>query len=220
MTGRKTALIAGATGLVGGELLKQLLEGDRYQKVIVVTRRELGLRARHPKARQVLVDFAKLEDHAEYLHADHVYCTLGTTIAKAGSQSEFVKVDLEYPLRLARVTLERGAKHYSIVTALGSSTSSPFFYSRVKGSVERELEGMGWPSLAIVRPSVIAGQRDERRPAEHLSQALLKYAPATWRSVPAADIAACMVQVAGREPPGTTRVDSKHIRRYAQRSRA
>ena len=215
MTGRKTALIAGATGLVGGELLKQLLEGDRYQKVIVVTRRELGLRARHPKARQVLVDFAKLEDHAEYLHADHVYCTLGTTIARAGSQAEFVKVDLEYPLRLARVALERGAKHYSIVTALGSNTSSPFFYSRVKGAVERELEEMGWPSLALLRPSVIAGHRAERRPAEQLSQVLLRYAPATWRSVPAADIAACMIEVAGREPRGVLRVESKDIKRRA-----
>ena len=219
MNRKKTALIAGATGLVGGELLKHLLEDERYQKVIVVTRRELGLRARHPKARQVLVDFAKLEKHAEDLRADHVFCTLGTTIAKAGSQAEFVKVDLEYPLRLARVTLGQGARHYSIVTALGASTSSPFFYSRVKGSVERELEGMGWPSLAIVRPSVIAGERDESRPAERLSQSLLKFAPATWRSVPAADIAACMVEIAGCEPRGTTRVDSKHIRRYAQRSR-
>ncbi|MFO1395162.1 MAG: NAD(P)H-binding protein [Steroidobacteraceae bacterium] len=208
-------MIAGATGLVGGELLKQLLEDDRYQKVIVVTRRELGLRVRHPKARQVVVDFSKLEKHAEDLRADHVFCTLGTTIAKAGSQAEFVKVDLEYPLRLARVTLRQGAKHYSIVTALGASKSSPFFYSRVKGSVEQELQAMGWPSLALVRPSVIAGERDERRPAEKLSQALLRYAPATWRSVPAADIAACMVEIAVREPRGTMTVDSKDIPRHA-----
>ena len=213
MTNAKTALIAGATGLVGGELLKQLLEGDRYHKVIVVTRRELGLRARHPKARQVLVDFAKLEQYAEDLRADHVFCTLGTTIAKAGSQAEFVKVDLEYPLRLARVALGEGATHYSIVTALGASTTSPFFYSRVKGSVEEELESMGWPSLALVRPSVIAGDRAERRPAEKLSQALLRYAPATWRSVPAAAIAACMLEVAGREPRGAARVESKAIPR-------
>ena len=215
MTKAKTALIAGATGLVGGELLKQLLEGDRYHKVIVVTRRELGLRARHPKARQVLVDFAKLEQYAEDLRADHVFCTLGTTIARAGSQAEFVKVDLDYPLRLARVTLGQGARHYSIVTALGASKSSPFFYSRVKGSVEAELESMGWPSLALLRPSVIAGHRAERRPAEQLSQVLLRYAPATWRSVPAADIAACMIEVAGREPRGVLRVESKDIKRRA-----
>ena len=215
MTKTRTALIAGATGLVGGELLKQLLEGDRYLKVIVATRRELGLRARHPKARQVLVDFAKLEQHAADLRADHVFCTLGTTIARAGSQAEFVKVDLEYPLRLARVALGEGATHYSIVTALGASTTSPFFYSRVKGSVEQELESMGWPSLALVRPSVIAGDRAERRPAERLSQVLLRYAPATWRSVPAADIATCMLEVAGREPRGVVRVESKDIRRLA-----
>ena len=74
---------------------------------------------------------------------------------------------------------------------------------------------MDWPSLALVRPSVIAGDRAERRPAERLSQVLLRYAPATWRSVPAADIAACMLEVAGREPRGVVRVESKDIRRLA-----
>ncbi|MFO1407895.1 MAG: NAD(P)H-binding protein [Steroidobacteraceae bacterium] len=212
-TGKRTALIAGATGLVGSELLKLLIASDAYHKVLVLTRRELGLRTRHPKLRQVLVDFGRLEQHREDLRADHVYCTLGTTIAKAGSQAEFVKVDLDYPLRLARVTLAEGARHFSIVTALGSSRSSPFFYSRVKGEVEAELEAMDWPSLAVVRPSVIAGERAERRPAEKLSQALLRYAPALWRSVPAADIAACMVDVALREPEGVLEVDSKDIPR-------
>ena len=213
MTTKKTALIAGATGLVGGELLKQLIASDAYHRIVVLSRRDLGLRTRHPKLRPVVVDFGRLERDHDDLRADHVFCTLGTTIAKAGSQAEFVKVDLDYPLRLARVTLGEGARHYSIVTALGSNPSSPFFYSRVKGEVEAELGHMGWPSLVIVRPSVIAGERAERRPAEKLSQALLRYAPAPWRSVPAADIAACMIELASREPAGVLKVDSKDIPR-------
>jgi len=169
------------------------------------------MRVRHPKLRQVVAEFARLEDVAEELRADHVFCALGTTIRKAGSQAKFVEVDLEYPLRLARVAQAGGARHFSIVSALGADKSSPFFYSRVKGSVEAELKDMDWPSLAIVRPSVIGGNRQESRPAERLSQHLLRFAPSPWRTVSASDIAAAMVAVAQRSPPGVTIVESRRI---------
>lgn len=219
MTRRLTALVAGATGLVGGELLQRLVSCDVYSRVIVVTRRDLGMRARHPRVRQVVTDFAKLEAESDDLCADHFFCALGTTMKKAGSQATFVEVDLEYPLRLARLALANGARHCSVVSALGASTSSPFFYSRVKGAVESELKSMGWPSLAIFRPSVIAGKRVEARPAERMSQQLLRFAPATWRSVAAADIAAAMVAVAADAPPGVTTIESRDIRRIARESR-
>jgi uncharacterized protein YbjT (DUF2867 family) len=216
MSGRQRALIAGASGLVGGELLKRLIASSAYDRVIVLTRRDLGMRVRHPKLRQVVADFARLEGVAEDLVADHVFCTLGTTLRKAGSQAKFVEVDLEYPLRLARVTRAAGARQFSIVSALGASRTSPFFYSRVKGEVEAELRTMGWPGLTILRPSVIAGQREESRPAERLGQQLLRFAPATWRSVSAADIAGAMLATALGEPKGVTIVESRDIRRRAR----
>lgn len=211
MTRKLTALLAGASGLVGGELLKQLIASDAYGRVLVLTRRDLGMRMRHPKLRQVVVDFARLEDVADDLRADHVFCALGTTIRTAGSQAKFVEVDMEYPFRLARVAQAGGARHFSIVSALGASKSSPFFYSRVKGEVEDELKAMDWPSLAIFRPSVIGGKRQESRPAERLSQHLLRLAPSPWRTVSASDIAAAMVTVALRAPPGVTVVESRKI---------
>ena len=206
-----TAILAGATGLVGGECLRQLLACPRYERVIVVTRRELGAAARHDKLREVVVEFDRLGDAKARLRGDHVFCALGTTIRKAGSQAKFRAVDYEYPLRLARLGLQNGARHFSVVSALGASRSSPFFYSRVKGEVEEGLRQMGWPSLGIFRPSVIAGERAESRPLERVSEHLLRFAPATWRPVPARDIAGAMIAVALREPPGVTVIESREI---------
>jgi uncharacterized protein YbjT (DUF2867 family) len=211
-----TAILAGATGLVGGECLRRLLASPRYERVIVVTRRKLTDVTAERKLRQVVTEFENLGEVRERLRGDHVYCALGTTIRKAGSQERFRAVDYEYPLRLAQLTRKNGARHFSIVSALGASRSSPFFYSRVKGETEEGLQQLGWPSLAIVRPSVIAGDRAEARPLERLSAHLLRFAPATWRPVPAGDIAAAMIVMALRERPGVTVLESREISGVAQ----
>jgi uncharacterized protein YbjT (DUF2867 family) len=219
MAKHTTALVAGASGLVGGECLRRLVESARYDRIIVVTRRDLGEAAQHPKVRQLVVEFDRLGEIREKLRADHVFCTLGTTIRKAGSKARFSKVDCEYPLSLARLARMNDAQHFSIVSALGASRSSPFFYSRVKGEVEQGLRTMGWPSLAIFRPSVIAGERGESRPLERVSEHLLRLAPATWRPVAASDIAAAMVAIAIESPPGVTVVESRDIPARARRRR-
>lgn len=210
---RKTlkAVLAGASGLVGGECLRCLLDRPQYGMITVLTRRDLGTRVRSRKIRQLVTDFDDLGLHGQDLQADHVFCALGTTIKKAGSQAKFRQVDYAYPLALARITLAEGARHFSLVSALGASVSSPFFYSRVKGELERALEKMGWPGLGIVRPSVIAGERAESRPMERLSEHLLRFAPPTWRPVEARDIARAMVAVALAEQPGLTIVESREI---------
>lgn len=211
-----TAILAGATGLVGGECLRLLLDDPRYDRVVVVTRRDIGRTAQHDKVRQLIVEFEQLGEKRARLRGDHVFCALGTTIRKAGSQERFRQVDYEYPLRLAQITLRNGARHFALVSALGASRSSPFFYSRVKGETEQGLRDMGWPSVSIVRPSVIAGDRAESRPLERLSEHLLRFAPATWRPVPARDIAAAMIAAARREAPGVTIIESREISGFGQ----
>ena len=206
-----TALIAGATGLVGGECLRLLLDDARYSTVTIVTRRPLGAAARHPKVREVVVDFDRLDAVRADLRAEHVFCALGTTIRKAGSKVKFRAVDFEYPRRFAQLALTNGARHFSLVSALGASTSSAFFYSRVKGELEDSLRAMGWPSLCFVRPSVIAGTRQESRPAERISGHLLRFAPRAWRPVPATQIAAAMIATALRAPEGVTTIESRDI---------
>ena len=211
MTQPLTALVAGASGLVGGECLQLLLASDRYARVLVLTRRDLGAVARQPRVQQVVADFASLAGVADQLAADHVYCALGTTIRKAGSQQRFREVDCEYPRRLAELTLAQGARHFSLVSALGASRDSPFFYSRVKGELEDALRGMHWPGLCLVRPSVIAGERAESRPFERLAEYALQWAPRTWRPVQAREIAAAMVNTALRTPRGLTVIESRDI---------
>ena len=160
---KRTALIAGASGLVGGECLQRLLASGVYSTVTVVTRRSLGAAAKHAKIREIVVDFAQLDSVRADLRADHVFCALGTTIRKAGSQAKFRQVDFEYPRHFAELALANGAKHFSLVSALGASSKSGVFYSRVKGELEDALRAMKWPSLCLVRPSVIAGDRQESR---------------------------------------------------------
>jgi uncharacterized protein YbjT (DUF2867 family) len=212
---RRTALLAGATGLVGGECLRQLLACDDYTSVTVVARRPLGAAAKHRKVREIVVDFAQLDSVAAELRADHVYCALGSTIRKAGSREAFRRADFEYPRRLAQLARANGAGYFALVSALGASTASPFFYSRVKGELEESLQAMDWPGLCFVRPSVIAGDRTESRPVEQLSGRLLSWGPAVWRPVPATAIAAAMIATALQAPPGVTTIESADIRTAA-----
>jgi uncharacterized protein YbjT (DUF2867 family) len=212
---QRTALVAGASGLVGGECLRRLLASQAYASIVVLTRRPLGAAARHPRLREIVVDFARLDSVAAELRADHVYCALGTTIRKAGSREKFREVDFEYPRQLAQLTLVGGARHFSLVSALGASSGSGVFYSRVKGELEDALRAMGWPSLCLLRPSVIAGHRAESRPVERLSEMLLRFGPARYRPVAAGEIAAAMIAAAQREPGGVIVIESRDIPGFA-----
>ncbi len=217
MTGRR-ALLAGATGLVGGECLRRLVASEAYARVTVVARRDPGGVARHPKVRLLIGDLGAMESFGDALAADDVFCALGTTIRKAGSQERFRQVDQAYPLQLARLSRSAGARHFSLVSALGADPESRVFYSRVKGEVEQSLRAMGWPSLVILRPSLIAGERAESRPLERLAGHALRFAPATWRPVAAADIASAMVATALDAPPGVTVIESRDIPRAGSAS--
>jgi uncharacterized protein YbjT (DUF2867 family) len=157
----KTALIAGATGLVGGLLLELLLMSENYERVIALVRRRLMVA--HPKLVEIRVDFENLESASGYDNVSDIFCCLGTTIKKAGSQEAFEKVDLGYPLRLARKAVDNGGEQFCIVTALGADPESRVFYNRVKGKVEEAIRTLPFKSIHILRPSIILGQRQEFR---------------------------------------------------------
>ena len=160
MTAEQTALIAGATGLVGGECLRRLLAHPAWTTVIALARRDIDSKPASPKLRQVLTDFTTLERVRDRLVADHVFCALGTTMRKAGSRAAFREVDLEYPLRLAQLTRAGGARHFSLVSAVGADRHSAFYYSRVKGELEDELIRHG---LAEPRDLPSIGDRGRAR---------------------------------------------------------
>jgi uncharacterized protein YbjT (DUF2867 family) len=208
------ALVAGATGLVGRDLVRLLADDAGYDRIRVVARRPP--RDTLPRVETILLDFDRLEDYADHLVATHVFCALGTTRKQAGSRQRFRQVDLEYPLRLARVTRDHGARHFSLVSAIGAHPRSRIFYNRVKGQAEEAVRHVGFPSGTILRPSVLGGQRDQPRPAERLAQSLMRLAPARWRTVDALDVARAAVRLAGQEHPGWRIVESDEIRRIAR----
>ncbi|UCC25641.1 MAG: NAD(P)H-binding protein [Gemmatimonadales bacterium] len=220
------AILAGATGLVGRYLLRELLtrtrgDGDpAYREVVVLTRRPLpdalpaGLDG--DRVQEVEADFTRLGELGEAVVADHVFCALGTTIRKAGSRERFRAVDHGLPMALARATRAAGARHFGLVSSMGARSDAGTFYLRVKGELEEELRGVGFPSVGIVRPSVIGGPRGEFRPAEAVGRVLLSLVPGRLRTVHAADIAAAMVTLALEEAPGVQVLESEEIRRLAK----
>jgi uncharacterized protein YbjT (DUF2867 family) len=160
----KSALIVGATGLVGNELLNVLLTQSKYESVKVLTRRFIPLN--HPKLEQIITDFDQLKQYQQHFQVDDVYCCLGTTIKTAGSQDAFKKVDFTYPLELAQLTKASGAQKFFMISSMGADANSKVFYSRVKGEVETELKKLGFSSLHIFRPSLLLGDRKEFRLGE------------------------------------------------------
>ncbi len=207
-----TAVLAGATGLVGGECLRRLLASRRYTRVVAVARRPLEHGGRHRKLGTVIVDFDRLDE------VRRRGCAATTSSARSAPRSarparRRASASWTTTTRcdLPNSPVGRGRVHFSLVSALGASRTSPFFYSRVKGELEDDLRRMGWPSLAMFRPSVIAGDRGESRPLERLGEQMLRFAPATWRPVAAGDIAAAMIATALGEPPGVTIVESRDI---------
>lgn len=191
-----TALVAGASGLVGSALLDRLLNDDYYDQVKTISRRALPIN--HSKLRQVIIDFDELDQAADKLHADDVYCCLGTTIKKAGSQEAFRKVDFAYPVALARLTHQQGAKQYLLVSALGSNKNSSIFYNRVKGDTEEAIMAVGFETVHIFRPSLLLGNRIEKRRGEKLmigvARVLRPVVPKKYRGIEVTKVAAAMVK--------------------------
>jgi len=209
----KTLLIVGATGLVGRAVLRLALADTAIGRVVAPTRR--ALEVRHDKLVNPVVDFDALPAGAEWWRVDAVICTLGTTIKKAGSQAAFRKVDYEYPLALARLARTAGVASYALVSSLGANAKSRTFYLRTKGETERDLAGAGFASLTVVRPSLIGGERDERRWGEALGlklfAALAPLLPRRYRIAPAERIAARLLASVISAQPGVRIVESEAI---------
>ena len=198
---QKRALIAGATGLVGGYVLRRLLAHPSYSHVEILVRRESPIRT--PKFTQRIVDFEHLDAGLPGIAPGEVFCCLGTTIRKAGSKEAFWRVDYDYPLALARLTKAAGAGKFLMVSALGANPKSAAFYNRVKGEVEQAVATIGLPVAYFFRPSLLLGPRTESRPGEKIGTAVGKaIAPLMigglrkYRPIHADAVAAAMAYVA------------------------
>ena len=220
MTETKSALLVGASGLVGGHCLQFLLEESSYTRVVVLVRRPLSIT--HDKLIQHIVDFSELETLGESLTADDVYCCLGTTIKKAETQEAFRKVDFDYPIKIAALAQHLGASQFMIVTSLGADPHSRIFYNRVKGEVEEAIGKISFPTINIFRPSLLLGDRTEHRTGEKAGAFImsgLKYMMVgpfrKYRPIQSRDVAKVMVQIAQKNLKSLNIFESMQIQEIA-----
>jgi uncharacterized protein YbjT (DUF2867 family) len=205
----RVALVAGATGLVGREVLAALLADKAYATVHCVGRRALALQ--HPKLVQHIVDFKALPALPK---VSDVFIALGTTIKVAGSQAAFRAVDFEAVVATALSARASGATKSGVVSAMGADAHSAIFYNRVKGEMEEALTRIGFDSLVIARPSMLAGHRETlgqpsrlgERIALAVSTVLKPLIPANYRSIQARDVALALIEAVKTAKPGVQRL--------------
>jgi uncharacterized protein YbjT (DUF2867 family) len=168
----KTALIIGSTGLIGLQLLDFLLESNDYLKVITFVKRDTGIK--HPKLTQHVIDFDKPETYNDLVVGDDFFCTIGTTIKKAGSKEAFRKVDFEYPRQFAAFTLQNKVKQFLIISSLGADAKSGNFYLKTKGEIQDFLKNCNFESVSVLQPSLLLGNRTEFRLGEKIGAFFMK----------------------------------------------
>ena len=168
----KTALVIGSTGLIGSHLLNILLESNEYSKVIAFTKRDLGIK--NSKLVQHIIDFDQPETYSQLIVGDDFFCTIGTTIKKAGSQKEFRKVDFEYPKQFASFALQNNVTQFLIISSLGANASSSNFYLKTKGEIQEYLKATDFETVAVLQPSLLLGDRTEFRLAEKVGGFFMK----------------------------------------------
>jgi len=211
-----SALLVGASGLVGRHLLQLLLHESVYERIAVLVRKPLAVS--HTRLTQHVVDFDRLDHQKEIIRADDVFCCLGTTIRAAGSEEAFRKVDFTYVVQTAALASKNGARQFLMVSSLGATIGSKIFYSRVKGEVEEAVSKLPFVGIYIFRPSMLLGERAESRPGEKAGIAVMKLfsfamigAWKKYRPIHAQIVANAMIRVASTGLHGVNIFESDRI---------
>lgn len=166
------AILLGASGLIGGELLKLLLADPNYSKVKIIVRKKLPVT--NEKLEQIIADFFTIEAHKEKLKADVVFSCLGSTKKKTPDPKEYYQIDHDYPLSVAKLAKDQGVESFHIVSSLGAYSSSSSFYLKMKGETEDDIANIGFKSFHIYRPSLLTGDRNEKRIIENVGEVIMK----------------------------------------------
>ncbi|MCL7988428.1 NAD(P)H-binding protein [Sphingobacterium sp. lm-10] len=219
-TTKSHALVLGASGLVGLLTTKLLLKRNTYDVIYAVSRR--GIPLEHERLVQILADYDSIDSHIEKLSIDHIFSCLGSTQKKTPNKKDYTQIDHDYPLKVAKIGQQNGAKKLSIVSALGADSNSRSFYLRMKGTTEKDIQSLNFPQLYIMQPSLITGNREETRLAEGLAASLFKIVNPIllgglkkYRSIDAEKIAEALVSTASLDQNGTHRYHTELIKQLA-----
>ncbi len=210
----KTAIIIGATGLVGSTLVKQLLENQAYSKIVLLLRKPLNII--HSKLIQEIIDFDKLD--ASKIVGDDLFCAMGTTLKKAGSKEAQYKIDCTYPYEIAKIAKVNGVKQFILVSSVGANFDSSNFYLRTKGDLEKKMKSLGFQNFVCVRPSMLLGDREEYRLGEKIGAVLSNFlSPLLYGSlrkyhgIESSDVAKAMQKFANQGLSGVKYVEYDEI---------
>ena len=173
MSLKQKITLIGSTGLIGTHFL-EILKDDDYKRVNVITRRKVSSLDNKDFIKQSVQNFSDLEKIREDLKTDVLVNALGTTIKKAGSKEEFMKIDHDLPLEISKIAKEEGCRTMILVSSMGANSNSNIFYSRVKGLLEESLEEIGFEEYHILRPSLLLGKRTEYRPGEYIFKLIME----------------------------------------------
>jgi len=214
------AVIAGASGLIGGLLLEQLLDQEGYAEVLVLVRKKLNIQ--HQKLKQLIVDFDHLDDYENQINGHALFCCLGTTKSKTPDENTYRKIDHDYPVQLAKIGAKNSMQQYHLVSALGADSHSKIFYTRLKGETEEDIKRIRIDSIHIYQPSLLVGNRHEKRTAERFVMVLAKWIDPLlvgslkkYRSINAATVAKAMVHQSLKNKPGIFTYPSDQIKNLA-----
>ncbi|WP_207513835.1 NAD(P)H-binding protein [Longitalea luteola] len=206
---RKTAVVLGATGLIGQHLVQELLENEFFSRVRMLVRRPLTLK--HPKAEVQVVDFNDEKDIAARIDiGDVIFCCIGTTRKKVkGNKTAYRKVDYDIPIITARLGVQHGFNQFLMVSAIGANPLAANFYLQLKGCIEEDITALPFESIHIFRPSILLGKREEFRLGESIGKTVMNALSflliGGWRKykpIHAADVASAMVAAANKEIAG------------------
>lgn len=169
----KTAIVIGATGLVGSNVVKQLVDHPDYEKVIVFSRRTPDIF--HAKLSVHIVDFEKPEDWKHLVRGNVLFSCMGTTLRQAGSKEKQYRIDYHYQFNFARIARENNVDAMVLISSAGAKPDSSFFYMRMKGELERDLKQLGFPHLVFIKPGPLEGERQEKRLGESIGLAVNRF---------------------------------------------
>lgn len=216
----KKAIIVGASGLIGSNLLNILLTQPDYKEVLVIARKKT--KNKNTKITQLIIDFNKLDDYADQITGDVLFCCLGTTRKLTPDLDEYRKIDHDYPVKLAGLAKANGIEQYHYVSSIGANSKSSNFYTKIKGDTEDDLKKAGLNSLHIYEPSLLIGDRKKSRLAERIAAIVMKLVKPLlfgklkkYRAIKALDVAKAMFKQSLKNKVGTFTYTTDQIQKRA-----
>lgn len=207
----KKAIVIGATGMVGTQLIKQLIENETYSEIVSLVRRASGVS--HPKLNEQIINFDEPENWSNEVTGDVLFSTLGTTIAQAKNKEAQFEVDFTYQFTVAKIAARNNVSNYVLISSAGANSKSKAFYLRMKGQLEDVVQKLPFKIISIIRPGQLAGDRSEKRTGEKIGLSVIYFLNKLgllkrYKPIQAYEVAHAMINAAEKTESDTYTLDA------------